>query len=98
MQLTPEQQESFNGFQIAGFMHPFTCGTKEKHAPGADEVLVARDDGFYCPSCDYKQTWAHAWMLDGSWRETLKNWGIGLFGNTAVEKADGWAVMGERGA
>lgn len=61
---TPEQVESANGFQRAGFMHPFTCG----NGCGAD--LVAHADGWHCPTtgCGYRQTWAHGFMLDGSWR------------------------------
>jgi hypothetical protein len=28
--------------------------------------LVAREDGWFCPECDYRQYWAHEWM--GNWK------------------------------
>ncbi len=69
MQLTKEQIESFNEYQESGVFHPFTCGTKELHKHSDDEdVLVAESEGLYCPSCNYRQDWAHSWMLDGSWK------------------------------
>jgi hypothetical protein len=45
--LTEDQIASFNAYQAAGFMHPFTCGTKDKHQPGADDVLVASAPSLY---------------------------------------------------
>lgn len=56
---TPEQVESLNLFQKRRDIHPYTCGTKEKHNPGDDENLVATALGWRCPSCDYHQNWAH---------------------------------------
>lgn len=49
-------------------MHPFTCGVKGHE--GSDD-LVAHEDGFKCPGCDYVQGWAHSWMLDWSWEKTF---------------------------
>jgi hypothetical protein len=64
MTLTQDQINSFNEYQGAGFMHPFTC--PEAHLEGRD--LVAREDGLHCPHCDYTQDWAHPWMLDWEWK------------------------------
>lgn len=60
--------ESLNAFQNAGVMHPFTCGNDSRH-----EVLHATAGGWECPSCDYRQDWAHEWMADGSWREVFRD-------------------------
>lgn len=63
---TPEQVAALNAFQQRGGMHPFTCGGD--HAPGSP-VLVAHEDGWRCSDpyregCDYRQDWAHAFMVD----------------------------------
>jgi hypothetical protein len=68
---TPEQVENLNRYQQWGGFHGFTCGTKEKHAPGADELLIAHETGWACPSCDYTQDWAHAFMLSFT-EETMR--------------------------
>lgn len=69
---TPEQVKSLNEYQQARVMHPFTCGgnrTDEKHLDG-EGILLATEDGWICPYCDYKQNWAHDWMKDGTWQLT----------------------------
>lgn len=58
------QITALNLYQAAGFMHPYTCGTKEKHAAGAGENLLATPSGWVCPNCDYRQYWAHAFSAD----------------------------------
>ncbi|MCX5522629.1 hypothetical protein OG342_07090 [Streptomyces bobili] len=63
---TPEQVAALNAFQQRGGMHPFTCGGD--HAPGSP-VLVAHEDGWRCSDpyregCDYRQDWAHAFMVE----------------------------------
>lgn len=63
---TDEQVESLNEFQVSGVMHPFTCN---RHP--AERILMALPEGWECPSCDYTQTWAHRWMVDGSWEFVL---------------------------
>jgi hypothetical protein len=66
---TPDQVASLNAYQVAGVMHPFTCGGG--HTNGCGEVrLIAAEDGWRCASdtCDYRQGWAHAFMADWSWR------------------------------
>lgn len=66
---TSDQIESFNAYQQSGVFHPFTCGTKEKHSsPADDEVLVANEDNLSCPSCDFRQFWAHDWMVNWGWK------------------------------
>jgi hypothetical protein len=69
---TPEQVAALNAYQRRGDMHPFTCGgdrADAAHRRYAEEagdgdwgVLVARQDGWVCPVCGYRQTWAHAFM------------------------------------
>jgi hypothetical protein len=70
---TEDQIKSFNDFQHAGVFHPFTCGsgrrTDEHHLDG-EGLLVLGEEGLECPYCDYKQNWAHSFMLDDSWRNT----------------------------
>lgn len=58
---TPDQVDSLNVYQNAGLMHPFTCGNNSDH------LLVAREDGWFCPECDYRQYWAHDWMTNWKW-------------------------------
>ena len=60
---TPEQVRHINAFQASGYMHPFTC----PHCSGCpDRDLIASQDALRCPNCDYRQTWVHDFMADGS--------------------------------
>jgi hypothetical protein len=59
---TDDQVSSLNAFQDAGVFHPFTCGGCSNR-----DGLVAQNDGWHCPDCDYSQTWAHYWTADWSW-------------------------------
>lgn len=70
---TPEQVAALNRWQTAGCVHPFTCGndrTDEAHKTYAANVgeapgmLIATTEGWLCGACDYRQTWAHDFMLD----------------------------------
>jgi hypothetical protein len=49
-------------------MHPFTCGNRSEpghSSEGGDlGLLVATDDGWVCPFCEYTQQWSHAFMAD----------------------------------
>lgn len=75
---TPEEVVSLNAYQKSGVFHPFTCEgdrTDEKHLDG-EGLLVATEDGWVCPYCDYRQGWAHEWMKDGSWEK--------MYGKTAI--------------
>jgi hypothetical protein len=69
MDLTEDQCQSFNAFQLEGMFHPFTCGNDH----GGDRDLIAESNGLHCPNCDYHQDWAHSWMLDWSWKHTVDN-------------------------
>jgi len=67
---TPEQVASLNDFQASGAFHPYTCGNDD--CPGVDgehASLVAHENGWRCPACDYTQAWAHASTADNSWRQ-----------------------------
>lgn len=44
-------------------MHPFTCPALNHHE-GHPSTLIATQDGWVCPSCDYTQVWAHDFMLN----------------------------------
>lgn len=58
---TAEQVQALNAFQRSRVMlHPFTCGGD--HCVGEERVLVATPGGWVCPSCTYRQDWAHAFM------------------------------------
>lgn len=70
---TPEQVEALNWYQRNSGWHPFTCGndrTDEAHMAYQKEhggdwgELVAHEDGWHCPACDYRQGWAHQMMVD----------------------------------
>ena len=65
---TPEQVSYLNAFQNSGRFHPFTCGgdrgdeahTAYRAEHGGDfGQLVATAEGWICPVCGYRQTWAH---------------------------------------
>lgn len=66
-----DQCKSFNAYQASGAFHPFTCGNDHD----GDNELVATPYELGCPTCDFAQTWAHAWMLDWSWKTAA-----GVFG------------------
>jgi len=60
---TSEQVAALEQFQTASAMHPFTCGA-ERHTLAPR--LVPSHSGWYCPDrdCDYRQDWAHAFMVE----------------------------------
>lgn len=57
---TPEQVQHLNEWQMAGFVHPFTCRNDHK----GDRILYAKEDGWHCWTCDYRQDWCHDFMAD----------------------------------
>ena len=63
---TTDQVRSLNAYQRAKVMHPFTCTVH------SDTPLIAREDGWICPTCAYRQKWAHEFMGNWKWRE-MKN-------------------------
>lgn len=54
---TLAQVNALNAYQQTGTFHPYTC--INRHDGEAERVLVAYVDGFRCPTCNYRQTWAH---------------------------------------
>lgn len=64
---TDDQVASLNGYQQAGFVHPFTGG----RGPGGEEtVLIATKDGWVeREGGPVVQTWAHPFMADWSWQD-----------------------------
>ena len=81
---SPEQVQRLNEWQThTGThmpFHPFTCGyrgeTPHGREGGDTGVLIATEAGWVCPSCDYTQNWAHAFMAarapEGSVRDDLQ--------------------------
>lgn len=72
---TDDQVKSLNDYQVSGVMHPFTCGgcrdrlgIREGKFVN-DRLLVATPAGWVCPTCDYTQDWAWAWMADETWEQ-----------------------------
>jgi ribosomal protein S27AE len=65
------QVASLNAYQKESRLHPFTCGESDCRAGAFPEqaALVAHEDGWRCPRCQYTQNWAHTWMADESWRQ-----------------------------
>jgi hypothetical protein len=69
---TVDQVVALNSWQRRGDVHPFTCGgdrTDADHRAYATEhnqdmgELVATLNGWFCPVCSYRQTWAHDFMF-----------------------------------
>lgn len=58
---TLEQVVALNRWQIRGNVHPFTCPTRAADGTAVD--LVAEAEGWRCPACDYRQNWAHDFMV-----------------------------------
>jgi hypothetical protein len=56
---TQEEIDVLNEHQKNREFHPYTCGGNRKDAKHLDGegVLVATEDGWKCPFCDYKQNW-----------------------------------------
>lgn len=71
---TDEQVQALNEFQTHladGFAgHPYTCSNRGdgRHGnQGGDiGVLVATNEGWVCPHCEYRQYTAHPYMLGAS--------------------------------
>ena len=73
--------DRLNQFQVGvneGFLgHPFTCANRNdgKHGnEGGDlGILIAVEEGWVCPHCDYTQQWAHPVMASES-QSGLPDW------------------------
>lgn len=61
---TPEQVEALNNWQKAGIYHPYICGNEQ-----CCQDLIATEQGWTCPCCDYKQNWAHNVAVKSSTQE-----------------------------
>jgi|GEM_PF-1656772 len=70
---TDEQVKGLNEYQNSGVFHEFTCGNS-KHPADKGRTLVAYNEGWKCPNCDYTQNWAFASMTDGKMIEAGKKW------------------------
>lgn len=66
---TAEEAAALNEFQTLANVHPFTC--PHNHV-GKSRVLIATEDGWHCPSCDYKQDWAHTIMIQIGFDAAIK--------------------------
>lgn len=51
---TPEQIDALNKYQNSGIFHPYTCGNEK-----CRQDLIATENGWICPCCEYTQNWAH---------------------------------------
>lgn len=68
---TATQVQGLNEYQTgADFGHkmpPFTCGNRgdgQHGEEGGDKgVLIATEQGWVCPCCEYTQDWAHSFMV-----------------------------------
>jgi len=78
---TPQQVKNLNLYQAAGVFHPFTCGNNHE----GDNTLIAKEEGWVCPNCDYTQNWAHGLMLDFT-PERLKE--MSPFADAILERLD----------
>lgn len=53
---TEEQVKNLNEYQNLGIVHEYTCRNEHYYS----RVLIATTQGWICPNCDYKQSWAFA--------------------------------------
>lgn len=56
---TVEQARALNAYQADSRFHPFTCGRDTRHGP----LRAFENSCWLCTVCDYRQTWAHDFML-----------------------------------
>jgi len=45
---------ALNAYQQNPTFHPYTCGNEHE----GTKILIATNDGWVCPECDYTQKWA----------------------------------------
>jgi hypothetical protein len=70
---TDEQVQKLNEYQNLGIVHEFTCGNDHN----GERKLIAKNDGWICPTCDYKQDWCYSFMFDI--KGIKDNWNKSLF-------------------
>jgi hypothetical protein len=71
---TEGQVASLNAYQRCGQLHEFTCGK-------CKAMLVANRDGWTCQCGQWRQTWAHDFMCDWSWKTMLFGFSDGSSGS-----------------
>jgi len=64
---TLAEVQSFNEYQKAGIMHEYTCGKRDDHVENS--VLFAKEDGLFCPTCDYRQDNVLEWLMNDEWKK-----------------------------
>lgn len=70
---TDEQVEGLNKYQHSGAFHEFNCGGKN-HPKDSDKILIATNEGWICPNCNYTQKWAWEGMANGGMVNSMKQW------------------------
>lgn len=63
----PAHRYALNRYHLLGQGHPFTCANRDGHVAigGIDAgLLVATNEGWVCPCCEYRQDWAWAFMAE----------------------------------
>ena len=64
---TKEEVDKLNKFQNSGEFHPFTCDRVsqkcETKTSKKEGILIATEMGWICPCGEYKQYWAHDFMI-----------------------------------
>lgn len=61
---TDEEVKRLNEYQQHEYFHPFTCPYRDNDKHYMNEgTLIATNNGWVCPFCDYTQNWAHDGML-----------------------------------
>jgi hypothetical protein len=62
---TEEQVRNLADWQACPWVHPYTCGYCRDADPGPEYELVPTVDGWRCLTCDMRQNWCLALMLNG---------------------------------
>jgi len=99
---TPSEVAALNRWQTFGRVHPFTCGNNRMDpahvAYQADHPdqdfgqLVASVNGWFCPVCSYRQTWAFHFMaypppgMFDAWPDVPVNRSGGAVGGTSEKR------------
>lgn len=56
--------EKLNKYQQNPKYHPFTCSSSDRSKCLHEGKLEATVDGWVCPCGEYKQNWAHKFMIE----------------------------------
>lgn len=59
---TQDEADNLNEWQKMGLINQTLCGDRARH-PEYKGLPVATRKGWICPSCGWKQEWAHDFML-----------------------------------